>query len=63
MNRVTLLFNDERDLKRFNTILDSPYIEMNPRELTISCECSQEDIDLAIKAFGAKVIEIEKAQQ
>ena len=57
MERVTLLFKDERDLRRFHAILDSNYIELNARELTLTCECSKEDIELAVKAFDAKLID------
>ena len=56
MNTVTLLFKDERDLRRFYQIIMSNYIEFNARTLTITCECSDEDIELAIKAFNAKLI-------
>lgn len=58
--RVTLVFTDERDLRRFHGIIGSQVIELNTRELFITCNCSGEDIELAIKAFRAKVASIKK---
>lgn len=57
MRKVTLLFQDERDLKRFHSILDCDYIEMNVRKLTIVCECTDEELDIAINAFNATLVD------
>ncbi|HEX2535615.1 MAG TPA: hypothetical protein VHK69_17860 [Chitinophagaceae bacterium] len=56
MKRVTLLFRNEKDLKRFYMIIEAPYVELNTRTLTLVCECTSEDIDIAIRAFSARVI-------
>ena len=58
MEQVTLVFTDERDLRRFQAIVDSEYSKLNARDLTITCTCSKEDIELAKKAFRARVVDI-----
>ena len=57
MKSVTLQFKDERDLRRFYQVVTAPYIEMNARTLTITCECTSEDIELALKAFNATLVD------
>ena len=57
MEKVTLLFQNERDLLRFNQTIRPHYVEVNVRTLTLVCECTSEDIELAVKAFRGKVIE------
>ena len=56
MLKATLQFKDVRDMRRFYLILTGDYIELNARTLTIICECTEKDVELAVSAFNAKVI-------
>jgi hypothetical protein len=58
MKKVTLLFKDERDLRRFTMIVSCGYLEMNVMELTLTCDCDEAEIELAERAFSAKVIHV-----
>jgi hypothetical protein len=60
MKKVTLLFKDKRDLLRFHIILGSDCTEPDPTSLRLTCECSDEEIELAKTAFGATVVELEQ---
>lgn len=62
MQRVTLQFGDERDLRRFTMIASCNYLEMNAKELTLTCDCDDAEIELAERAFNAKVIKKELIQ-
>jgi hypothetical protein len=59
MKRVTLYFQDLRDLRRFVGIVDSNYIEMIAQQLTLTCTCEDTEIELAQKAFNATIIKID----
>lgn len=59
MKKVTLLFQDIRDLRRFMHIVESSYIEMIAEDLTVTCTCDDAEIELAEKAFHATVIKID----
>ena len=56
MSKIKLLFLNEKDLRRFQAILTCDYMEIDARALTILCNCSHEDIDLAVQAFRATVV-------
>ncbi|MGN6164827.1 MAG: hypothetical protein ACTHOF_09825 [Flavisolibacter sp.] len=56
MKRVTLLFKDERDLKRFAMIVSCQWMEMNLPALTLICDCDEAEIELAKNAFRAEVV-------
>lgn len=58
MKKVTFLFNDERDLRRFTMIVSCSYLEMNVKELTLTCDCEDVEVELAEKGFNAKVISV-----
>jgi hypothetical protein len=59
MKKVTLHFQDLRDLRRFMNIVESDYIEMIAQELTLTCNCEDTEIELAQKAFNATIIKID----
>lgn len=59
MNKVALLFNDERDLRRFTMIVTCGYLEMDVKELRLICDCDDAEIELAQKGFNATVEKIE----
>jgi hypothetical protein len=40
-------------------IVESNYIEMIANELTLTCTCDDAEIELAQRAFNAKVIKID----
>jgi hypothetical protein len=43
-------------MRRFQATIYSEYILVNSKTLTIFCECTEKDIDLAITAFGGTLI-------
>ena len=55
MSHIKLSFLNEKDLRRFQAILKCDYMEVNVKTLTVVCDCSHEDIDLAVRAFRATV--------
>lgn len=62
MKKVTLLFPNERELRRFTMISEATYLEMNMNTLKIVCVCSESDVNLAVKAFRAEIISLEVIQ-
>jgi len=59
MKKVTLLFRDERDLRRFTSIVTCTFMEMNVKDLTLVCDCDDDEIELAERAFNAKVLRLQ----
>ncbi len=58
MNKVTLLFQTEKDLRRFHMIIvECGQVEMNLKKLTLLCHCDERDIQIAVKGFNATIIE------
>ena len=55
LKNVKLLFPDEKQLRRFYMIIESPNVEMNIRTLSLICDCQENEINKAIQTFGAKV--------
>ncbi|MFL5789318.1 MAG: hypothetical protein ACJ748_14755 [Flavisolibacter sp.] len=60
MKKFTLLFPNETELRRFVSISQSVYLEMNVRTLKIICVCNSEEVELAVKAFKAEIIAEER---
>ena len=56
MDLYVLLFPTENALHSFIDLLGGKYTEINVRTLTLICECTSHDIELAVKEFGAKLI-------
>ena len=54
---VMLQFLSLDDLWAFKFEVDANFFEMNPRLRTIVCDCTKEEIDLAIKKFNAIVVD------
>ena len=59
MKKVTLLFRDERNLRRFTMIVTCGYLEMDVKALRLICDCDDAEIELAQKGFNATVEKIE----
>ena len=55
-SKVTLRFTSLTNLWAFRLASAMNKFEMNLAELIITCECSKEQIELAIKEFKGKVI-------
>ena len=61
MKKITLVFPDIKKLWDFVTQSSLSFVEINLPKLTLSCSCTEADIDLAIRKFNAIQLEtIEK---
>lgn len=60
MKKVTLMFENESDLKRFEMLIDFNHSDVNLRKLTITIEWNEAKIELAINAFNATIFEVEE---
>ena len=57
MKKVKLLFQNEKDLRRFHMIMvECGNVEMDVKALTLICHCDERDIQVAVKGFGAIII-------
>ena len=54
---VTLQFQTPQDLTAFRQAVVARNVKTDIANLRLSCECSQDDIALAMNSFGAKVVE------
>ena len=52
-----LLFPTEQQLHAFVDLLGGTYTEINVRTLTLVCECTANDIEVAISKFSAKLVD------
>ncbi len=57
MTKVALIFRTDKELRRFSEILTCSYVELIPSSLKLYCNCTEEEIENAIKGFRAKIIE------
>jgi hypothetical protein len=60
MKRVTLKFPTLFLLWSFAQTLTSHSVEINTRERTLICDCTEENIEAAVTGFKARVIEVRK---
>ena len=58
MKQVTLMFENQADLQRFEMLIDFNHKEINLRKLTITMEWDEAKIELAINAFNATMFEV-----
>lgn len=57
MEKVTLQFKTIDDLWHFKKEIRSQELEINERELSIYCECEEDEIQLAVTKYGATLRE------
>jgi hypothetical protein len=60
MKRVTLKFPTLFLLWSFAQTLTSHSVEINTRERILICDCTEENIEEALKNFKARIIEVSK---
>ncbi|MCW3073892.1 MAG: hypothetical protein JWP69_961 [Flaviaesturariibacter sp.] len=63
MPTITLQFQTPQDLSGFKNNLELNGYTINIRELTLTCSCCPEQIELATYHFGAKVLKIKQEAQ
>ena len=56
MELITLQFQTPQDLSGFRKMIDKKIVEINIKELIITCHCDLPDVANAMNYFGAKVI-------
>lgn len=56
MRKITFRFPNERSLKQFTAIVDDKFMQISFEELTVTCDCGEAEVELAVKGFNAKVI-------
>jgi hypothetical protein len=56
MELVTLRFPTAKGLWSFRLKIEATIFEFNLRDRTLTCQCSDEHIKLAIEKYNAKVI-------
>ena len=59
MRKVTFCFADEKNLRQFIIIIRGKPLQISFSERTVSCECGEAEIELAVKGFNATVVEQE----
>lgn len=57
MQTTTFLFTNEEDLRGFMDATHSNFVEVNMNALTVICPCDDAEIELAINAFHAQIID------
>ena len=58
MDKVTLVFPSVQAMWQFKLITKANYIEINIPALSLTCSCSEAEIDLATKKYNARVIRL-----
>ena len=56
MELIFFQFPTIRDLWKFRVEVNSSMFEINFMHLTLICECTDADLDLAVKKYKAKII-------
>jgi len=56
MDKVTLVFPSVQEMWQFKIVSKANYIEINLPARSLTCSCSREEIELAVKKFNAKVV-------
>lgn len=55
MKKTTIIFLSLKDLWDFRQAIQANHIEINTKNKSITCDCSEEHIKLAINKFNGKV--------
>jgi len=63
MKMVTLQFPTAKKLWTFKMEIESNVSEVNLKERTITCECTDKHIQLAIEQFDAKLLTNKSAEK
>jgi hypothetical protein len=56
MRKVTFRFADEKSLRQFASIVIGISMELSFEQLSLTCECGEAEIELAVKGFNATVV-------
>ena len=59
LKKVTLMFESQTDLQKFEILIDFEHLEVNLTKLTITMQWDDAKIELAINAFNAAIFEVE----
>jgi hypothetical protein len=54
--KTTLTFPTMKDLCDFKAITKPTYVHLNTKNCNLTCNCSEADIELAVRGFNAVVI-------
>jgi len=60
--KVSIQFTSLTKLWEFRIAINANIFEMNMSEMTITCECSTEHIQMAIEQYKGKVVERRKEE-
>jgi hypothetical protein len=60
--RVSIQFTSLTKLWAFRMAINVNVFEMNLSQLTITCECSKEDIQLALEEYNGSVVQTKKQE-
>ena len=58
--KVSIQFSSLTNLWAFRTAIAVNVFEMNMSEISITCECTKEEIELAMEKFKGKLVQMEK---
>jgi len=61
-SKITLCFTNLTNLWAFRLASEMNKFEMNLAELSITCYCSKEQIELAIQEFNGKIVATAKEE-
>ena len=61
-SKVSISFTSLNNLWAFRLAINANEFTMNLAELTISCECTKEDIELAQRQYQGQVVESVRQQ-
>jgi hypothetical protein len=56
MQKITLKFKSANQLWAFKQLIKSQDVEINLNQCTITCNCSEDELTLAVGKFGAEVL-------
>lgn len=60
--RVSIQFTSLTKLWEFRMAIDANVFEMNLHELTITCQCTEEQIELAVQKYNGKIVKAKKQE-
>lgn len=60
--KVSIQFTSLTKLWEFRMAIDANVFEMNMTQIAITCDCSNEQIEMAVKVFNGRLLEAKKEQ-
>lgn len=60
--KVSIQFTSLIKLWEFRMAIDANVFEMNMSQIAITCECTKEQIDMAMEIYNGKLLEAKKEQ-